>query len=159
MNTHLIVKIKKINDKAIIPKYQTDGSAGFDFHAVIDIDNKYYRTENYTITIPPKSQTLIHTGLCMSIPYGYELQVRPRSGLALKQSITVTNSPGTIDSDWRGEIGVILINLGNELFIIHECDRIAQGVINKIDQVQFEVVDELDETIRGSNGYGSTGKS
>lgn len=156
----LDVKIKKLNDRAIIPRYQTDGSAGFDFHAIFaedDLITKDFSTKENVIRIAPGEQRLIHTGLAFSLPEGYELQIRPRSGLALKKGITITNTPGTLDSSYRGECCVILRNLGEETFDILEGDRIAQGVINEITQAEFDVVDNLDETERGDGGFGSTG--
>lgn len=153
------VKIKKLNENAIVPEYQTVGSAGFDFHANLynsdDVDTN--ETGDKWLNIPAGEQRLIHTGLSFSLPDGYELQIRPRSGIALKKSITITNSPGTLDSSYRGECCIILRNMGDECFIVREGDRIAQGVINKVEQASFEVVDCLDETSRGSGGFGSTG--
>ena len=139
------LKIKKLNSNAVIPKYQTAGAAGFDLHS---IDEE---------VIAPKEWKLIGTGLAFEIPCGYELQIRPRSGLALKNGITVLNSPGTIDSDYRGEVGVVLINHSNDEFKICIGDRIAQGVIARIEQVTFEETDELSDTLRGKGGFGSSG--
>ncbi|MFZ1572266.1 MAG: dUTP diphosphatase [Candidatus Kapaibacterium sp.] len=130
-----------------LPKYATNGSAGIDICAAI----------NEEITLLQFERKLIPTGFAISIPYGYEAQVRPRSGLAIKNGVTVLNSPGTIDSDYRGEISVILINTGNEPFTIKRGDRIAQIVISKYEQVSWDEVDELDETSRGIGGFGSTG--
>lgn len=138
--------IKKLNLDAIIPQYQSKDAAGFDLHSI----------ENYTIQ--PNERVLIKTGLSMAIDSGYELQIRPRSGLAYKNGITVLNAPGTIDSDYRGEIMVLLINHSNDEFIIKVGERIAQGVINAIIQTSFIEVENLDETKRGSGGFGSTGK-
>ncbi len=140
------VQIKKINDNAIIPKYQTKGAAGFDFHSVEDV----LIGRNWTV--------LVDTGLSFQLPEGYELQIRPRSGLALDKHLTVLNSPGTVDSDYRGEIGVILHNTGNKAIQIEKGDRIAQGVIKKVEQFKLEEVDELEKTERGDGGFGSTGK-
>lgn len=157
------ISIKKCHPNARIPQYQTKGAAGFDFHAVLDENNPCFFHDPYLndgkpcYIIGAKSQGVIPTGLMVAIPEGYELQVRPRSGLALKHSITVTNAPGTIDSDWRGNCQVILFNLGEKVFIINDGDRIAQGVINKIEQAEFEEVENLDETDRGDKGFGSTG--
>ena len=109
------------------------------------------------VVIKPFKRAVIPTGLSFSIPKGYEVQIRPRSGLAAKNGITVLNTPGTIDSDYRGEIKVILINLGDEDFTVNNGDRIAQMVVQKVKQASFEVVDNLDETERGSGGFGSTG--
>lgn len=109
------------------------------------------------ITLHPLQRTIVKTGLFMALPEGFEAQVRPRSGLALKHGITVLNSPGTIDADYRGEIGVLLINLGQEDFVINDGERIAQMVIARHEQVQFTLVEELDDTERGAGGYGHTG--
>ena len=168
------LKFKKLNGDAIIPVYQKEGDAGFDFHAVIDCDNPYFvksgeysiydsslirkRVVNDCLIIPSMCQCVVRTGLSVEIPIGYELQVRPRSGLAFKKSITVTNSPGTIDSGYRGEIMVILFNLGTSSFIVDSSDRIAQGVISVVPKVEIEEVEELSDTDRGSGGFGSTGK-
>ena len=132
-----------------MPKYQTDGSAGIDLPAAI---------EN-SASIQPGTRLLVPTGFAFSMPAAYEAQVRPRSGLALKYGITVLNSPGTIDSDYRGEVSVLLINLGNETFSFNRGDRIAQIVFSKVAQVQLEEVEELNESDRGTGGYGSTGIS
>ena len=132
-----------------LPKYQTDGSAGVDLPAAI---------EN-SANIQPGARLLVPTGFAFSMPAAYEAQVRPRSGLALKYGITVLNSPGTIDSDYRGEVSVLLVNLGNEIFSFNRGDRIAQIVFSKVEQVQLEEVEELDESDRGTGGYGSTGIS
>lgn len=142
----MIVKIKKLHKDAVVPQYQTVGSAGFDLHALEGA------------TIAPKSRVVIATGLAFAIEQGYEVQVRPRSGLAFKHGITVLNTPGTIDSDYRGEIKVVLINLGEESFTINQGDRIAQGVVKAVIQAQMEEVAELDATIRGERGFGSTGR-
>ncbi len=139
------IKIKKLHENAKIPNYQTDGSVGFDFSSVQDL------------VIRSGESALVSTGLSIELPKGYELQVRPRSGLALKHSITVLNSPGTVDSDYRGELKVILINHGKNDFYIAIGERIAQGVINKVELVQFDEVAELSETARGISGFGSTG--
>ena len=130
-----------------LPEYQTQGSAGFDFRAAVDDD----------YVLEPGSVAMIPTGLKMAVPSGFELQVRPRSGLAAKNGITVLNSPGTVDSDYRGEIKVILINLGKEPFVINRGMRIAQGVVASVTQWGFETADSLDETERGEGGFGSTG--
>ncbi len=141
----LDVKVKILNTDAVIPKYQTSEAAGFDLHSV---DEK---------TIKAGERDVIKTGLAVALPKGYELQVRPRSGLALKNGITVLNTPGTVDSDYRGELMVILLNTSKEDFVIKKGDRIAQAVIKEILQADFEIVDELDSTERGSSGFGSTG--
>lgn len=130
-----------------LPKYETMASAGVDLRANIDAP----------IVLKPLERCLVKTGLFMAIPVGYEGQVRPRSGLALKSGITVLNSPGTIDADYRGEVGVILINLSNEPFTIQDGERIAQLVVSKCEQAEFCLVNELTETERGEGGFGSTG--
>lgn len=130
-----------------LPRFETDQAAGADLRAAIDAP----------VTLSPGERTLIKTGFCMALPAGFEAQVRPRSGLALKHGITVLNSPGTIDADYRGEVGVLLINHGQDDFTISRGDRFAQMVIAPVTQGDFKVVDTLSETIRGSGGYGSTG--
>lgn len=143
-----MVKIKIVNrGRQQLPAYATEQSAGMDLRANID----------ESITLNPMERRIIPTGLYMALPQGYEAQVRPRSGLALKHGITVLNSPGTIDADYRGEIGVLLVNLSNEPFVITEGERIAQMVIARHEQGQFEEVDQLDQTERGEGGYGHTG--
>lgn len=131
------------------PHYQTRGSAGVDLTANL----------LQAIIIKPMERALIKTGLFLELPQGIEAQVRPRSGLALKHGITVLNSPGTIDSDYRGEVGVILVNLSQEPFTVQNGDRIAQLVFAKYEQVKLHVVEELEETQRGAGGFGHTGKS
>lgn len=130
-----------------LPSYATEQSAGMDLRANID----------EPIVLKPLQRTIVKTGLFMALPPGYEAQVRPRSGLALKHGITVLNSPGTIDADYRGEIGVLLINLGDKDFVINDGERIAQMVIAKHETVTFYLTDSLDETERGAGGYGHTG--
>ena len=143
------VLIKKLNNNSFaLPKYQTEGSVGMDLSAFIEND----------IIIKPNERGLIPTGIALSLPQDIEGQVRPRSGLSLKYGITVLNSPGTIDSDYRGEIKVILINHGNEDFLIKNNDRIAQLVFNEVVKVSFKEVNNLDQTSRDQKGFGSTGK-
>ena len=143
------VLIKKLNNNSFdLPKYQTEGSVGMDLSAFIEND----------ILIKPNERELIPTGIALSLPQNIEGQVRPRSGLSLKYGITVLNSPGTIDSDYRGEIKVILINHGNEDFLIKNNDRIAQLVFNEVGKVSFKEVNNLDQTSRDQKGFGSTGK-
>lgn len=149
-----------------LPKYETPESAGCDLRADLwEIKEKFLfnaeviRNLDNTINcikIYPGGRVLIPTGLKMAIPSGYEGMVRPRSGLALKNGITLVNTPGCVDADYRGDIGVILINHGCDPFDVHQGDRIAQLVINKIEQVEFEIVDALDDTARGAGGFGST---
>ncbi len=141
------IKIKKLNPKAILPKYMTKNSVGMDLYACI---------EN-SIILKPFKRVLVSTGIAISLPEGYEAQIRPRSGLAYKHGIFLLNSPGTIDSDYRGEIKIILCNLGEKNFIIKNGDRIAQMVINRIEKCEWLEVDEIDLTERGKNGFGSTG--
>ena len=131
-----------------LPAYETIQSAGMDLRANLE----------ESITLQPMQRCLVPTGLFMALPAGYEAQVRPRSGLAIKKGITVLNAPGTIDADYRGEVCVILINLSNEPFIINDGERIAQMVIAKYEQVNWCEVDVLDETERGAGGFGHTGK-
>ena len=130
-----------------LPKYSTVCSAGMDLRA--NLENP--------VVLKPFQRALIPTGLFMALPEGYEAQVRPRSGLALKHGITVLNTPGTIDADYRGEIGVILINLGQEDFVVNDGERIAQMVVAKYEQVELLSVDVLDETERGAGGFGHSG--
>lgn len=129
------------------PAYETAGAAGMDLRANIDA----------AITLKPLERAIIKTGLFIALPQGYEAQVRPRSGLAAKKGITVLNSPGTVDADYRGEIGVILVNLSNEEFIVNDGERIAQLVIAKHERVNWKEVTVLEETERGAGGFGSTG--
>ncbi|MCQ2631517.1 dUTP diphosphatase [Helicobacter pylori] len=141
------IKIQKIHPNALIPKYQTEGSSGFDLHAVEEV------------MIKPHSVGLVKIGICLSLEVGYELQVRTRSGLALNHQVMVLNSPGTVDNDYRGEIKVILANLSDKDFKVQIGDRIAQGVVQKTYKAEFIECERLDETSRGSGGFGSTGVS
>ena len=136
-----------------LPKYSTEYSAGMDLRANL----KDEEGNDEVISIAPGKRVLIPTGLYLSIPYGYEGQIRPRSGLALKYGITVLNTPGTIDADYRGEIGVCLINHGNDTFDVHHGDRIAQIVFAQVEQVALVEVSELVNTKRGDGGFGHTG--
>jgi dUTP pyrophosphatase len=131
-----------------LPKYETIASAGLDLRANIE----------EAVQIEPLQRALIPTGLFIELPIGYEAQIRPRSGLAFKHGITVLNSPGTIDADYRGEIKILLINLSNEAFLINDGERIAQMIIAKHEQIQWQVVEKLSDTDRGAGGYGHTGK-
>jgi|TARA_R110000782_G_scaffold237188_1_gene323353 dUTP pyrophosphatase len=143
------MKIKIVNkSNHPLPYYGTEAAAGVDLRANIEA----------SITLKPLERTLVKTGLFIELPVGYEAQVRPRSGLAYKNGITVLNSPGTIDADYRGEVGVILVNLSNEPFVIENGERIAQMVIAKHEQAEWELVEDLAETERGAGGFGSTGK-
>ncbi len=141
-------KIKVVNQSAFnLPCYETSGAAGMDVRAAI----------KEPVTLQPLERALIPTGLFVELPVGYEMQVRPRSGLAAKHGITVLNAPGTIDADYRGEIKVILINLSNTSFEILPGERIAQLVVSRCEQVGWEPVEVLSETVRGTGGFGSTG--
>ena len=137
----------KLSPGASLPEYKTKGAAGADLCAYITGD----------IKLSPMERKLIPTGVFVELPLGYELQVRPRSGLALKHGITVLNTPGTVDSDYRGELQVLLINLGNEDFVIKNGDRIAQAVITEVTRPSFAIANFLSSTERGNGGYGSTG--
>lgn len=150
------LKIKKTDSRAIIPKYQHEGDAGFDFTAIIDHKDAMGEYSN-TVMISPGEKYIVNTGLSMAIPKGYELQVRPRSGLAYNNGITIINAPGTVDSTYRGVVKVILLNTGKNPFEIKTGDRIAQGVINQIPTVEILEVNCLDKTERGEGGFGSTG--
>lgn len=140
------VKLKRLHQDAVIPMYATKGSAGFDLHSI----------DSYEIK--PKETVLISTGLSLELPEGYELQIRTRSSMAFKYGVVVLNSPGTVDSDYRGEIKVILKNTSNYTYTMCKGDRIAQGVIQEITQASFIEVEELNTTDRGEGGFGSTGK-
>ena len=142
------VLIKRLSSKVELPKYKTEGSSGLDLMAFIE----------KSIKLNPKESVLVPTGISVAIAEDLEIQIRPRSGLAAKSNISVLNTPGTIDSDYRGEIKVILFNHGNNEFIINNKDRIAQMVLTPIIKAEFEEVDELPDTIRGEGGFGSTGK-
>ena len=142
------VLVKRLDSKVKTPEYKTSGSSGMDLIAFV---------EN-SIKIAPNTLELIPTGLTIAIPKDLEIQIRPRSGLAAKYSISVLNTPGTIDSDYRGEIKIILFNHGNKDFIVNNNDRIAQMVLTPVIKMELEEVDQLPETIRGSGGFGSTGK-
>ena len=148
------MKVQVVNKSSNpLPKYSTEYSAGMDLRANL----KDEEGNDEVISIAPGKRVLIPTGLYLSIPYGYEGQIRPRSGLALKYGITVLNTPGTIDADYRGEIGVCLINHGNDTFDVHHGDRIAQIVFAQVEQVALVEVSELVNTKRGDGGFGHTG--
>ena len=142
------VLVKRLDTKVKIPEYKTSGSSGMDLMAFV----------GNSIKIAPNTLELIPTGLSIAIPEDSEIQIRPRSGLAAKSSISVLNTPGTIDSDYRGEIKIILFNHGNKDFIVNNNDRIAQMVLTPVIKMEIEEVDQLPKTIRGSGGIGSTGK-
>ena len=142
------VLVKKLHPNVKLPSYKTIGSSGMDLIAFTD----------KPITIPSKKSYLVPTGISVAMPQNYEIQIRPRSGLAAKKNVSVLNTPGTIDSDYRGELKVILFNHGDDEFIINNGDRIAQMILMPIHKIDFEEVDQLPETIRGEGGFGSTGK-
>ena len=143
------MKVKVVNSSAFaLPEYQTPLSAGLDIRANLA----------ESITLSPLERAMVPTGLFVELPEGYEMQIRPRSGLAAKHGITVLNSPGTIDADYRGEIKVILVNLSNTPFTIEPGERIAQMIVARYDQVEWQAVESLSETERGAGGFGSTGK-
>ncbi len=143
------IQVKVVREKGVeLPKYETKGSAGMDVRANI----------KEPITLKSLERILIPTGLKVAIPEGYEIQVRPRSGLAIKHGITMLNTPGTVDSDYRGELKVIVVNLSNKTYTIEPNERIGQFVLNKIEQIEFVEVEELDSTERGEGGFGHTGK-
>ena len=143
------IQIKIVNTSANpLPQYATKGASGMDIRASLDIP----------LTLQPLERNLVPTGLFVEIPQGYEIQIRPRSGLAIKQGITCLNTPGTIDSDYRGEIKIILINLSSEEQVIHPGDRIAQMIIQKTERAEFEQVEILNNTERAAGGFGHTGK-
>ena len=142
------VLIKKLDSKVQLPKYKTDGSSGMDLMAFLESP----------VYLKPQESELIPTGISIAIPEDTEIQIRPRSGLAAKSNISVLNTPGTIDSDYRGEIKIILFNHGKEDFVINNNDRIAQMILMPIIKAEFEEVENLPKTLRGSGGFGSTGK-
>jgi len=142
------VLVKKLNSRVNLPSYKTEGSSGMDLIAFVD----------KPIVVKARSSVLIPTGLSIAIPKDYEVQIRPRSGLAAKSNISVLNTPGTIDSDYRGELKVILFNHSNKKFVVKNNERIAQMVLTPIQKIEFEEVDNLPDTVRGSAGFGSTGK-
>ena len=142
------VLIKKLNPAVELPAYKTNGASGVDLMAFIE----------EPIKITPNSSCLVPTGLSVAFSEDYELQIRPRSGIAAKNSITVLNTPGTVDSDYRGEIKIILFNHGKEEFIINNKDRVAQTILTPVVKMKFEEVDNLPDTLRGESGFGSTGK-
>jgi len=142
------VLIKRLDPKVKLPAYKTEGASGMDLMAFI----------NNTISLKPKTSTLVPTGLSVAFPKNFEIQIRPRSGLAAKNNVSVLNTPGTIDSDYRGEIKVIIFNHGNNDFIINNGDRIAQMILTPVEKMELEETNDLPETLRGEGGFGSTGK-
>ena len=141
------ILVKKLDSRVKLPSYKTIGSSGMDLMALTD----------KPITILPKKSYLVPTGISVAMPKNYEIQIRPRSGLAAKNNISVLNTPGTIDSDYRGEIKIILFNHGSDEFLINNGDRIAQIVLMPVHKIDFEEVDNLPDTVRGEGGFGSTG--
>tara|TARA_E500000331_G_scaffold327449_1_gene346412 strand:+ start:57 stop:494 length:438 start_codon:yes stop_codon:yes gene_type:complete len=144
----ITVLIKKLDPSVELPSYKTDGASGMDLKAFV----------KEPINLKPQTSCLVPTGISVAFPSEYEIQIRPRSGLAAKNNISVLNTPGTIDSDYRGEIKVILFNHGNEDFLINDKDRIAQMILTPVIKMNFEETDNLPETVRGEGGFGSTGK-
>lgn len=144
----MLIKFKKLDERAIIPEYKTPGSAGFDLQVLINSEKEILKKGEIK---------LFKTGLAMALPNGYEAQVRSRSGISLKNGIIVLNAPGTVDSDYRGEVGIIVMNCGSEDFVVENGMRLAQMIIAKYEKADIEVVDNLDETERNSGGFGSTG--
>tara|TARA_B100000745_G_scaffold286364_1_gene222245 strand:- start:853 stop:1290 length:438 start_codon:yes stop_codon:yes gene_type:complete len=142
------ILVKKLDSRVKLPSYKTVGSSGMDLMALTD----------KPITILPKKSYLVPTGISVAMPKNYEIQIRPRSGLAAKNNISVLNTPGTIDSDYRGEIKIILFNHGSDEFLINNGDRIAQIVLMPVHKIDFEEVDNLPDTVRGEGGFGSTGR-
>ena len=144
----ITVLIKKLDPSVELPSYKTDGASGMDLMAFV----------KEPINLKPQTSCLVPTGISVAFPSEYEIQIRPRSGLAAKNNISVLNTPGTIDSDYRGEIKIILFNHGNEEFLINDKDRIAQMILTPVIKMNFEETDNLPETVRGEGGFGSTGK-
>ena len=144
----ITVLIKKLDPSVELPSYKTDGASGMDLMAFV----------KEPINLKPQTSCLVPTGISVAFPSEYEIQIRPRSGLAAKNNISVLNTPGTIDSDYRGEIKIILFNHGNKDFLINDKDRIAQIILTQVIKMNFEETDNLPETVRGKGGFGSTGK-
>lgn len=144
----MILKIEKVNENAVLPEYKTSGASGMDLCACID----------EPITLTPMQRTIVPTGLKIELEHGYEAQIRPRSGLSIKHGITLINCVGTIDEDYRGEVGIPLVNLSTDNYVIQPQERVAQMVIARVEQAKIEVVTELSDTERGIGGFGSTGK-
>ena len=142
------ILVKKLDSRVKLPSYKTIGSSGMDLMALTD----------KPITILPKKSYLVPTGMSVAMPKNYEIQIRPRSGLAAKNNISILNTPGTLDSDYRGEIKIILFNHGSDEFLINNGDRIAQIVLMPVHKIDFEEVDNLPDTVRGEGGFGSTGR-
>ncbi|MEX1139502.1 MAG: dUTP diphosphatase [Bacteroidota bacterium] len=148
MSDHVSVKISRVGSNDLpLPAYATEGSAGMDVCAAVDIDT----------TIPPGETALIPAGICVELPFGFEAQIRPRSGLALKHNVGILNAPGTIDSDYRGEVKILLTNFGKRNFVVKRGDRIAQMIIGRYARIEWKEVAELAGTARGEGGFGHTG--
>ena len=148
MSQDVVISVVRVGSVEMpLPKYQTPGAAGMDVHAAT----------SESVTLEPLERKMFPTGISVAIPPGFEIQVRPRSGLAAKRGITVINTPGTIDSDYRGEIGIVLVNLSPERAVVEPGERIAQLVVAKVERARFDLVESLDATGRGAGGYGSTG--
>ncbi len=148
MSEEVVVRVCRVGPVEVaLPKYQTAGSSGMDVHAAT----------SEAVRLAPLERKLFPTGLTVEVPQGHEIQVRPRSGLAAKRGLTVLNTPGTIDSDYRGEVGIVLVNLSSEVAVVEPGERIAQLVLAKVERASLRLVDVLDETGRGTGGYGSTG--
>ena len=155
-NTGITVRLRRdpaADPQVPLPRYETAGAAGADLRANLPQDQRASG-----LTLAPMQRALVPTGLFIEIPNGYEVQIRPRSGLALKHGLGLPNAPGTIDSDYRGPLGVLLINFGTESFVLQHGERIAQMVVTPVVQAQFELTDVLGETVRGMGGFGSTGR-
>jgi dUTP diphosphatase len=148
VSQQLSVRIMRVHKDAQLPKYMSDGAAGLDLAASLDSD----------VTIEPGKRALVGSGVAIALPRGHEAQVRPRSGLAYKHGVTVLNAPGTVDEDYRGEIKVLLVNHGDEPFVVKNGERIAQLVIARVERVVFDEQPSLDDTVRGAGGYGHTGR-
>lgn len=142
-----LLKIKWLRRPGLVPSYATGGASGLDVHAFLDSP----------VTIAPGQWRLIPTGFALQVPDGFEVQVRPRSGMALRHGITVLNSPGTVDSDYRGEVGIILVNMGPEPYVVEPGQRVAQLVVCPVVRVDVRVVEELEDTVRGRRGFGHSG--
>ncbi len=148
MSQDVVISVVRVGSVEMpLPKYQTPGAAGMDVHAAT----------SESVTLEPLERKMFPTGISVAIPPGFEIQVRPRSGLAAKRGITVINTPGTIDSDYRGEIGIVLVNLSPERAVVEPGERIAQLVVAKVERARFDLVESLETTGRGAGGYGSTG--
>ena len=147
MKNEVEVKIIRCRPKACLPCYMTEQAAGMDLYVVLDAD----------VLLPPGQRVMVPTGIAIALPSGYEAQVRPRSGLALKHGVTLVNSPGTIDADYRGEISVIIINHGETDFIINDGERIAQMIVAQVSRCNWSLVENLEDSQRGSGGFGHTG--